>query len=95
MRERIREHGVNLRLGLADDADAQRDPSRKRTHVRRCGWPNPRLRVTRDPTPYGASVVNRAVARDRGVEFPQVFDYVARFFDMVHCNVASPPRQSS
>lgn len=25
MRERLREHGVNLRLGLADDADAQRE----------------------------------------------------------------------
>ncbi len=25
MRERLREHGVNLRLGLDDDADAQRE----------------------------------------------------------------------
>jgi len=25
MRERLREHGVDLRLGLADDADAQRE----------------------------------------------------------------------
>jgi predicted HTH domain antitoxin len=25
MRERLHEHGVNLRLGLADDADAQRE----------------------------------------------------------------------
>lgn len=25
MRERLCEHGVNLRLGLADDADAQRE----------------------------------------------------------------------